>query len=123
MTIDATSEIYYDPYDHALNRDPYPMLRRLREEAPLYYNAERDFYVLSRFADVSKGLVDHETFQSGRGAILDWIKARVIGKTHKREIPSAFAMTIALQSRNLLALTWMSRMYSLASRSPSASDC
>ena len=44
------------------------------------------------------------------GAILDWIKAQVIGKTHEREILSAFAMTIAFQSRNLLALTWMSRM-------------
>jgi cytochrome P450 len=74
MTVDAASELHYDPYDIGLNADPYPMLRRLRDEAPLYYNAEHDFFALSRFRDVSPGLVDHETFSSGRGAILEWIK-------------------------------------------------
>jgi cytochrome P450 len=29
---------------------------------------------LSRFSDVSHGLVDHETFSSGHGAIVEWIK-------------------------------------------------
>jgi cytochrome P450 len=74
MTIDASSEVFFDPYDVGLNADPYPMLRRLREESPLYYNAEHDFFALSRFGDVSAGLVDHEVFISGRGAILEWIK-------------------------------------------------
>ena len=74
MTIDAAGEVYYSPYDHALNMDPYPMLRRLREEAPLYYNAEHDFYVLSRYDDVTSALVDNHTFCSGRGAILEWIQ-------------------------------------------------
>ena len=45
--------------------DPYPMFARLREEAPLYYNAEYDFYAVSRFADVNKALVDHEHIQLG----------------------------------------------------------
>ena len=55
--------------------------RRLREEAPLYYNEQFDFYALSRFADVNKALVDHETFSSARGAIVELIKANI-------EIPS-----------------------------------
>ena len=75
MTVDSANDVYYDPYDIKLNADPYPMFRRLREEAPLYYNADHDFYALSRFADVSQGLVNHETFSSSRGAILEWIKA------------------------------------------------
>jgi cytochrome P450 len=74
MTVDATSDVHYDPYDIALNADPYPMFRRLREEAPLYYNAEHDFFALSRFSDVSRGMIDHEAFSSGRGVILEWIK-------------------------------------------------
>ena len=74
MTVGAASEVYYSPYDIELNADPYPMLQRLRDEAPLYYNAEHDFYAVSRFSDVSKALVDHETFSSKRGAILEWIK-------------------------------------------------
>ncbi|WNG92734.1 cytochrome P450 [Mycobacterium sp. ITM-2016-00318] len=74
MTVDAVSEIDYDPYDEALNMNPYATLRRLREEAPLYYNSEYDFFALSRFSDVSHGLVDHDTFSSAHGAILEWIK-------------------------------------------------
>ncbi len=61
MTTSATSEVYFDPYDVELNRDPYPMFRRLREEAPLYYNEQHDFYAVSRFDDVNAALVDHET--------------------------------------------------------------
>lgn len=75
MTVTTTDEARYDPYDVDLNSDPYPMFRRLREEAPLYYNAEHDFYALSRFDDVNKALVDHQTFSSARGAILELIKA------------------------------------------------
>jgi hypothetical protein len=46
-------ELYYDPYDVGINANPYPVYRRLREEAPLYYNARHDFYAVSRFDDVS----------------------------------------------------------------------
>ncbi len=74
MTVESANAVYYDPYDSELDADPYAMYRRMREEAPLYYNAKYDFYALSRFGDVSQGLVDHETFSSARGAILEWIK-------------------------------------------------
>ena len=50
--------VYYDPYDVEINADPYPVFRRLREEAPLYYNEQHDFYALSRYEDVERGLVD-----------------------------------------------------------------
>ncbi|MBV9318992.1 MAG: cytochrome P450 [Mycobacterium sp.] len=77
MTISATSDVYYDPYNVELNADPYTMFRRLREEAPLYYNHDHDFYALSRFADVDGALVDHQTFSSARGAILELIKCNI----------------------------------------------
>jgi cytochrome P450 len=73
----ATSDVYFDPYDIGINTDPYPTFRRLRDEAPLYYNAQHDFFALSRFADVNKALVDHETFSSARGAIVELIKANI----------------------------------------------
>src|SRR6187549_3522149 len=69
------SDVYYDPYDVSINADPYPVFRRLREEAPLYYNEPHDFYAVSRFDDVERGLKDRETFISGRGAVLEIIKA------------------------------------------------
>src|SRR5262249_45512163 len=56
-TVDRT-DLYYDPYDVDINADPYPVFRRLREEAPLYHNEPYDFYALSRYEDVERGFVD-----------------------------------------------------------------
>jgi cytochrome P450 len=79
MTVRTATEnnVYYDPYDVGINADPYPVYARLRDEAPLYYNEPHDFYALSRFDDVERGLGDHETFISGRGGILEIIKAGI----------------------------------------------
>jgi cytochrome P450 len=77
VTATNATDAYYDPYDVAINADPYPVYRRLREEAPLYYNEPHDFFALSRFADVEHGLADRETFISGRGAILELIRAGI----------------------------------------------
>ena len=49
----------------------------MRDEAPLYYNEHHDFYALSRFEDVEPGLIDWETFSSGRSDILEIIKANI----------------------------------------------
>jgi cytochrome P450 len=81
VTTSTASEVRFDPYDVELIADPYPMFARLRDEAPLYYNAEYDFYAVSRFADVNKALIDHGTYSSARGVILELIKANL-------EIPS-----------------------------------
>lgn len=81
MTVDTTPDVYYDPWDAALNADPYPMFQRLRTEAPLYYNDVHDFYAVSRFADVNKVLIDHQSFSSARGVVLEILKAGI-------EIPS-----------------------------------
>jgi len=63
-------DVYYDPFDFAIDDDPYPTWKRLRDEAPLYYNEKFDFYALSRYEDVSRELPNFETYRSGRG-ILD----------------------------------------------------
>ncbi|MBB5915476.1 cytochrome P450 [Nocardia transvalensis] len=75
MTTSAARDVYYDPYDVQLNADPYPMFKRLRDQLPIYYNEQHDFYALSRFDDVNEALLDHGTYSSARGAILELIKA------------------------------------------------
>ena len=70
-----SSSVYYDPYDVEINADPYPTFRRLREEAPVYYNEKYDVWALSRYADVEKGFLDWETFSNSRGDILEFIKS------------------------------------------------
>jgi len=77
MTTSATDKVYYDPWDADLNANPYPMFKRFRDEAPLYHNETHDFYAVSRFEDVNRALVDHATFSSARGAVLEIIKAGI----------------------------------------------
>jgi cytochrome P450 len=75
MNAISDAPLRWDPYDPQLVRDPYPTYRRLREEQPLYYNEEYDFYAVSRFEDVERGLADRDTFISGKGGILEFIKS------------------------------------------------
>src|SRR3954464_4633505 len=70
-TVDARP--YYDPYDTGIDADPYPVWKRLRDEAPLYYNEQYDFYALSRFADVLSASLDWQTYSSARGTVLEMI--------------------------------------------------
>jgi len=73
----TSADIYYDPYDLEIDVDPYPLWKRLRDEAPLYYNERYDFHAVSRFDDVEKCLVDWRTYISGKGSVLEMIKANI----------------------------------------------
>jgi cytochrome P450 len=68
---EADEALYWDPYDPALRVDPYPVWRRLRDEAPLYRNEQLDFWVLSRFVDVEAAHRDHQTYSSAYGTTLE----------------------------------------------------
>ena len=74
---DTTVSPYYDPYDREIDKDPYPVWKRMRDEAPLYYNEKYDFFALSRFEDVEKASVAWSTYVSGRGSVLEIIKAGI----------------------------------------------
>jgi cytochrome P450 len=49
--------------------DPYPIYRRLRDEAPLYHDERNDLWVLSRFDDVQAAARDWETFSTSEGGM------------------------------------------------------
>ncbi len=67
--------VYYDPYDVDINADPYPTFKRLRDEAPIYYNERFDLWALSRHSDVEQALVDWQAFSSARGDILEVVQS------------------------------------------------
>jgi len=71
----TVSELYYDPWDVAIDIDPYPTYRRLRDESPLYYNERHDFWGLSRYEDVDAALRDPQRLSSAKGDILEVVKA------------------------------------------------
>ena len=75
--MDLLSDVYYDPYDVEIYRDPYPVFRRLREEAPLYFNERFDFYALSLYDDVERALAARDSYSMSRGASLDQIKSGI----------------------------------------------
>jgi cytochrome P450 len=61
----------YDPYSYEIDLDPYPLYRRMRDEAPAYYNEALDFYALTRFQDCLDALLDWQTFSSAQGTVLE----------------------------------------------------
>jgi cytochrome P450 len=77
MTGASTTEVYYDPFDFDIDDNPYPIWKRLRDEAPLYYNDKYKFYALSRYEDVSRELMNFDTFRSGHGTTMDIIMSGI----------------------------------------------
>ena len=69
----GADDLYYDPYDAAIDADPHPIWRRLRNEAPLYFNERHGFYALSRYDDVLAASLDWQTYSSARGTVLELI--------------------------------------------------
>jgi cytochrome P450 len=63
--------VVFDPYDWQTDEDPYPVYRRLREEAPVYHNEVLDFWALSRHADVLAAFRDPVRFSSAQGVALE----------------------------------------------------
>ena len=63
--------IHFDPFDYEFHEDPYPTYRRLREEAPIYFNDELGFWAFSRHADVLAGFKDWEHFTNTGGISLE----------------------------------------------------
>jgi len=66
-----TVEPILDPYDYDFHEDPYPYYKRLRDEAPLYRNDERNFWALSRHEDVLKGFRNSTALSNKHGVSLD----------------------------------------------------
>jgi len=71
------AELYWDPFDTALDSAPYEAWRRMRDEEPVYRNDVYDFWALSRFADVEQAHKDPETFISGRGTVLEMMGSKI----------------------------------------------
>ncbi|MCX2928868.1 cytochrome P450 [Mycobacterium sp. CVI_P3] len=64
-------ELVLDPYDYDFHEDPYPYYKRLRDEAPLYYNEELKFWAVSRHRDVLQGFRNSTTLSNKYGVSLD----------------------------------------------------
>jgi cytochrome P450 len=63
--------IVLDPYDYAFQEDPYPVYRRCRDEDPLHYNEDHDFWALTRHADVQHAVRTESVYSNAMGVSID----------------------------------------------------
>ncbi|WP_174273938.1 cytochrome P450 [Sphingomonas bacterium] len=69
--IDTLTPLELDPYGKEFVTDPYPLYRRLRDEAPVYRSATMPFWALTRYDDVYASLRDDQAFISGQGVTIE----------------------------------------------------
>jgi cytochrome P450 len=58
------STLVFDPFSAEFYSGPFPIYRRMRDEAPVYYSEQYDVYALSRHEDVATGFKDFDTYSS-----------------------------------------------------------
>lgn len=66
----TTTAVEFDPMSDEYFNDPSEVYRRLRDEAPVYFNEHYGFYALSRFEDVAAAHRDWQGFSSSYGVDL-----------------------------------------------------
>jgi cytochrome P450 len=71
----TTSKVVFDPFSDDFFNAPNATYRRMRDDAPVYYSENYDFYALTRHADVTAALKDVETFSSSRGIDLEMVRS------------------------------------------------
>ncbi len=62
--------LQFDPFSPQTDADPFPLYKRLRDEAPCFWSPEANMWVLSRFADVAVALQDWATYSSASGNMM-----------------------------------------------------
>ena len=54
----------FDPFDQDYLQDPYPQLKAIREQEPVFYSASLDYWIVSRYEDVRECFMDQEKFSA-----------------------------------------------------------
>jgi cytochrome P450 len=107
----GAATVEYNPYSSAIQHDPFPVYRWLRDEAPVYHNGKVGFWALSRYDDVLAASLDTATFLSGHGMTIEGLDAGndiLINKDqpehtwHRRLVSRVFTpMAVAAQEETI----------------------
>src|SRR6476659_10714024 len=65
----------FDPVAQEYFENHYEIYKRMRDEAPIYYDEDEDLYALTRHADVAAALKDTDSFSSSRGCDLGMVRS------------------------------------------------
>jgi len=67
-------KLVFNPVSQDYFDNPYEIYKRMRDEAPVYYDEVEDFSALTRHADVAAAFKDYESFSSARGCDLSMVR-------------------------------------------------
>ena len=68
-----------NPFSYDFHDDPYPTYRWLRDHAPVYRNEALNFWALSRWDDVLSAALEHDTYSSAKGTVLEMDAEMIAG--------------------------------------------
>lgn len=66
----------FDPYSPAVDADPFPFYKTLRDDFPCFWSADAKMWVLSRYDDIVRALNDWKTYSSAKGNLMDELPNR-----------------------------------------------
>jgi cytochrome P450 len=66
----------FDPYSPAVDENPFPFYRTLRDEHPCFWSEEARMWVLSRHADILAALGNWQLYSSASGNLMDELPNR-----------------------------------------------
>lgn len=99
---------HFDPYSPAVDADPFPYYRRLRDEFPCFWSPEAQMWVLSRYADIVSAGQDWQTYSSASGNLMTELPGRAGATLGSSDPPRHDRLRGLIQhafmKRNLMAL-------------------
>ena len=66
----------FDPYAPAIDADPFPAYKTLRDAHPCFWSEDAQMWILSRYADIVGAGQDWQTYSSARGNMMTELPGR-----------------------------------------------
>ena len=66
----------FDPYSPAVDADPFPYYKILRDDYPCFWSNEAEMWILSRYADIVSAGNDWQTYSSAKGNLMTELPGR-----------------------------------------------
>jgi len=114
----------FDPYAPAIDADPFPAYKILRDQYPAFWSEEAKMWILSRYNDIVTALNDWQTYSSAKGNLMTELPNRAGATLGTTDPPRHDRLRGLIQhaflKRNLEALAEPIREIAIAAAAPLA---
>lgn len=87
----------FDPYAPAVDADPFPFYKILRDEHPCFWSSDAKMWVLSRHADIMGALGNWQIYSSAQGNLMDELPNRAGATLGTTDPPRHDRMRVLIQ--------------------------